>query len=167
MVMIVRRFTEEEARARNRKASLMYYYNHRPDIRAKKNKWEREQYANNPEFRERRKLRQREWSQQNREIYCARKREERKRLRNEIFNLLGNRCARCGFFDWRAFQIDHINGHGLQEMKKFKTDTRKYLVHVLEVLKSGDNKDYQLLCANCNQIKKYEKGEGVFIEKST
>jgi hypothetical protein len=32
---------------------------------------------------------------------------------------------------------------------------------ILREIKAG-SKDYQLLCANCNWIKKYEKGEGVF-----
>ncbi len=76
-----------------------------------------------------------------------------KRVKLEVFELLGNKCKGCGVSDWRVLQIDHINGGGTREKKigNYWTFFRK------EIL-SGSKK-YQLLCANCNWIKKYENNE--------
>jgi hypothetical protein len=79
------------------------------------------------------------------------------RMRKEILELLGGKCIRCGFSDSRALQIDHINGGGYKEKSKFKT-TWKWYQFILEQLKNG-SKDYQLLCANCNWIKRSEDKE--------
>jgi hypothetical protein len=78
------------------------------------------------------------------------------RLRNKILELLGNKCSRCGFSDIRALQIDHVNGKGLKEIRSM--NNWKYLHRVLDEISKG-SKDYQCLCANCNQIKKIEKKE--------
>ena len=47
---------------------------------------------------------------------------ERKRYmhkwKNAIYELLGNKCNKCGFDDKRAFQIDHINADGYIDNKK-------------------------------------------------
>lgn len=75
-------------------------------------------------------------------------------LRLKIIKLLGNKCINCGFSDWRALQIDHINGGGSKEKKT----TRNYYLIVLENIKTNNSK-YQVLCANCNWIKRYENDE--------
>ena len=73
-------------------------------------------------------------------------------LRAEVFQALGDKCS-CGFSDHRALQIDHRYGDGASERKKLGTSSRFYR-HVL-----ANPKRYQLLCANCNWIKRYEMGE--------
>jgi hypothetical protein len=78
-------------------------------------------------------------------------------LRKEIFRLLGNKCVRCGFADPRVLQIDHIHGHGTQERKK-QTNNACYYRLILNKIKNG-SKDYQLLCANCNWLKRLEQNE--------
>ncbi len=75
-------------------------------------------------------------------------------LRDALFALLGTKCACCGFTDKRALAIDHINGKGTQERKAARS-TDAYYRHILEVGGEG----YQVLCANCNQIKRIENGE--------
>ena len=82
----------------------------------------------------------------------------RQKLKNEIFDLLGNRCVCCGFSDVRALQIDHVKGNGNQEIKRFK-NVYQYYKNILDKLRSG-SKDYQLLCANHNWIKRFENNEG-------
>jgi hypothetical protein len=52
-------------------------------------------------------------------------------------------------------QIDHINGGGSQERK---TRTRWEWEIIINSFEKGENK-YQLLCANCNWIKRYEQKE--------
>ncbi len=68
---------------------------------------------------------------------------------------LGDKCVRCGFSDPRALQIDHINGGGRNERTKLGG------IYYKKVLESIINKEgkYQLLCANCNFIKRYENNE--------
>ena len=77
---------------------------------------------------------------------------ERKK-RQEVIKHLGSKCVRCSFNDWRALQIDHIEANG-------KSDTRIMGsgAYHLRVLKDKTGK-YQLLCANCNWIKRYENSE--------
>lgn len=77
--------------------------------------------------------------------------------RKKIFNLLGGEmCKKCGFDDYRALQIDHVNGGGL---KAYKNDHRlrkpMYYFRVIE----KDINSYQVLCANCNWIKRSENNE--------
>lgn len=56
----------------------------------------------------------------------------------------------------RALQIDHINGGGIKERVLYNTKDYHRLV-----LASLENKElkYQLLCANCNWIKRHENQE--------
>ncbi len=77
----------------------------------------------------------------------------RQRLRSQILDLLGNKCAVCGFSDPKALQIDHIHGGGYRQRQGVGIDNQYRLI--LEVKGEG----YQLLCANCNQIKKYVNKE--------
>lgn len=79
------------------------------------------------------------------------------RLRKSALEILGGKCVRCGFSDERALQIDHINGGGVKEIREhlFKGNYHKY---VIESVLSKKVK-YQLLCANCNWIKRSENGE--------
>jgi len=90
-------------------------------------------------------------------------RKYRLRLRMEILLLLGNKCSNpnClvpnGCMDSRCLQIDHVNGGGAKEIRKFHCGASFYL-RVIDKIKSG-SKDYQLLCANCNWIKRVENGE--------
>ena len=65
----------------------------------------------------------------------------------------GIKCKKCGFDDWRALQIDHVNGDGLLERKQIKSNAR----HLKKIKENP--KRYQVLCGNCNWIKKYENGE--------
>ena len=65
----------------------------------------------------------------------------------------GLQCRRCGYDEYPALQIDHVNGGGRAELREFK-DNRKYLEHIKQ-----NPTNYQILCANCNWLKKYEKGE--------
>jgi len=41
----------------------------------------------------------------------------RRRQRQRVIAALGGKCAKCGFSDWRALQIDHINGGGSIEQR--------------------------------------------------
>lgn len=87
----------------------------------------------------------------------------RQELKSELYILLGGKCSNpnClvpnGCSDWRCLQIDHVNGKGMIDRLK-KTGNkrncgREFYRKVLVDVKLG-SKEYQLLCANCNWIKK-------------
>lgn len=74
--------------------------------------------------------------------------------------LLGSKCANpynLPHPDWcndpRCLQIDHINGGGRKEKEKLGTNGmyKRVLSHP---------EDYQLLCSNCNWLKRWENKEG-------
>lgn|SRR5574340_69787 len=75
-------------------------------------------------------------------------------IRQRVLDLLGHKCARCGFSDDRALQIDHINGNGRKDRGKCRSP-HKFYEKVLVV----GSAEYQILCANCNTIKRHEMDE--------
>lgn len=79
--------------------------------------------------------------------------------RDKIFEILGMICIRCGFNDRRALQIDHIEGGGNMERKYLTSRGSNYLKFVLEDITENKDKNYQILCANCNWIKRSENKE--------
>lgn len=81
-------------------------------------------------------------------------REARRKTRLLVLDLLGNKCVKCGFKDIRALQVDHIKGGGLKETK----NDPNYRANLLKHLQAGNTK-FQLLCANCNFIKRYENND--------
>lgn len=77
--------------------------------------------------------------------------------RKKLIELLGNKCVICGFDDFRALQLDHVNGNGTTHRKKFGTVDVMigyYLKHLDEAVV-----DLQILCANHNWIKRFENHE--------
>ena len=76
----------------------------------------------------------------------------KRRLRIRVLEHLGDKCVKCGFDDERALQIDHIHGGGRRELQRLGGTYRVYKL----VLKSDPGVKYQLLCANCNWIKRFE-----------
>ena len=110
-----------------------------------------------------RKVYLREWSRKNRDKLRANNakfgeehpeyhRNYQRRRRREVLRAFGGKCVRCGFSDWRALQVDHINGGGSKIHREKGT-----LATWKEALDNRD--DHQLLCANCNWIKRYENDE--------
>lgn len=75
------------------------------------------------------------------------------RRRKKLIQKLGGKCVNCGITDWRLLQINHINGGGRKERlllgKKLYTD----------ILKGKREEDYNLLCANCNILYEYDRGQ--------
>jgi len=76
------------------------------------------------------------------------------KIRMKVLEALGGKC-KCGFSDDRALQVDHINSDGNIERRQV-TSGVGYYYHLLRNIHSGK---YQVLCANCNMIKRVEKKE--------
>lgn len=119
-------------------------------------------YRYKQEHRDEELARTYKWREDNREAYLASQRRaanvRRTTLREQILDILGRKCVRCGFdADSRALQIDHVNGGGSQQRKKLVFGT-PYYRHILESVQANRG-EYQILCANCNVIKRMELQE--------
>jgi len=79
----------------------------------------------------------------------------RKFYRKMLFDILGHECVKCGFKDKRALQFDHIEGKGRKDHYKYGGGmVRYYAKRPLTAIKT-----LQVLCANCNYIKRIENNE--------
>jgi hypothetical protein len=84
--------------------------------------------------------------------YRCRQTTERAKL--ATFAHLGGVCCRCGFADPRALQIDHVAGDGQGDRRLKRSRIAWY-----RAVREDAAGRFQLLCANCNWIKRWENGE--------
>lgn len=89
----------------------------------------------------------------------------RKKTRERVVKALGGKCVKCGFSDIRALQLDHINGGGNKIRKSIKGGSVKYYQAMID---NKHKKEIQLLCANCNVIKRIvNKEHGGWFREQT
>ncbi len=76
-------------------------------------------------------------------------------LRRKILEILGNKYNKCGVSDERVLQVNHING---RDRDAGVWDC--YSTHDLyrDIVNGKRKYDLNLLCANCNIIHEYERG---------
>lgn len=98
------------------------------------------------------------WALKNKEKTNEESRKYGARIRAELKAFLGNKCVKCGYDkDQRALQIDHINGGGSQEVKTMGGTVMRMKFYNNN--RALARKNLQILCANCNWIKRYENKE--------
>jgi hypothetical protein len=86
-----------------------------------------------------------------------------KEQREALLWYLGDKCVRCGIADHRVLQFDHIYGDANTDPWTYrKSNGSTGMTHrwyqYKDIAKMGTKK-YQILCANCNWIKRYERKE--------
>lgn len=74
-----------------------------------------------------------------------------RRLRAKVLIKLGDKCVLCGFTDPRALHIDHVFNDGFIERKQIPNQSTR----MRKALNDTEGR-YQILCANCNVIKRHE-----------
>lgn len=89
---------------------------------------------------------------------------KRQDIRAALLSFFGGVCCKCGFSDPRALHLDHIHGDGNKERKAGKGNKWDQY-RLIQSDPNAARARYQLLCANCNMIKQYERGEYRKIEK--
>lgn len=72
------------------------------------------------------------------------------------------KCKECGFNDIRALSVDHIDGGGCKHRKSIGRDGGRSFY--TWIIKNNYPDGFQILCFNCQSIKRFVKGEGVNIE---
>lgn len=100
-----------------------------------------------------------QYYKKNREINQLYMRKYSKNLRVKIRSIIlwyfNYHCSKCGYnADSRALQLDHINGGGSQEQREIGPISAHYYRNPQELFEK-----FQLLCANCNYIKRHENDE--------
>jgi len=74
-----------------------------------------------------------------------------RKYRTQALIKLGAKCSSCGYDDIRALHIDHKNGDGKKERNIRNTINKNISKGLIDIGR------YQLLCANCNWIKRLER----------
>lgn len=112
------------------------------------------------------RIKLRKWHKEGFENYILYRRHKDRRmsyeLREKVFAKLGSHCVKCGFSDKRALQVDHVYNDGYIDRKKNGWSDMK--IRYRTILADTEGK-YQILCANCNWIKKCEESEQRMREK--
>ena len=78
-----------------------------------------------------------------------------KKLRAAVLTVLGGRCTVCGIEDRRMLQLDHINNTGAADRRIMGGNQQVY--RWIRNNPEEAMKHYQLLCANHNAVKEYER----------
>lgn len=84
--------------------------------------------------------------------------QERQEEKKKVMDAMGGKCVQCGFNNYKALQIDHINGDGHLDKNGGRGYGFKYYTRVLTSFLNKEGR-YQLLCANCNWIKRFDNKE--------
>jgi len=77
----------------------------------------------------------------------------RQKQKNLVYNYYSNgkfNCAKCGYTNYLALTVDHINGDGNKHRREVG-DIYKFLI------RNNFPTGYQILCMNCQFVKKFEK----------
>lgn len=98
----------------------------------------------------------REYQEKNKDRLKEYAKKHQREIRKTLIILMGGKCVKCGFDDERALQIDHIHGGGYKERKE--ATSKNFNRRAIKSVKNNEGV-FQLLCANCNWIKRHENNE--------
>jgi hypothetical protein len=112
----------------------------------------REWYQKNKQrLRESKRKAMRKYRAEKPEHYREQSRLAKKRLKDKVFETFCAVCINCGFDDKRALTLDHVLNNGAEERKAI--GERGVYRRALE---SKYRNEYQVLCMNCQFIKRVE-----------
>lgn len=77
-------------------------------------------------------------------------------IKEKVYSKYGNQCAHCSEQRSPCLSIDHVNGNGAEDRRETKGSTA-FLLKVL----SDDSGEYQILCMNCQWMKRHRNKEGL------
>ena len=99
------------------------------------------------------------WSRKNQHRRNILMKERFYKLKVEVFRHYSPKliCQKCGFLDTRALSIDHIKGGGNKKRKRLGLKSGRDFYIWLK--KKGFPSGFQVLCMNCQWIKRWENNE--------
>jgi hypothetical protein len=90
-----------------------------------------------------------------RKYFSAWERKRQSQWRTRLLMFMGGECTKCQNNDYRVLQIDHVHGGGSKDRRENPVSSAFNMAK--KVFAKPD--DFQLLCANCNWIKRYDNHE--------
>jgi len=111
--------------------------------------WRAWYYRNHKKAKELKARNMRTYRKRDPEKYRQYSRERKRREREALFEMYGDQCALCGFSDKRALTLDHINGDGNKERRKYG-ERKIYRI----ALERYQPEKYRTLCMNCQFIER-------------
>ena len=108
---------------------------------------------NKDRLREEKRIAMRKARAERPEHMAAIDRRAKARQKEKLFEMYGHACARCGFEDKRALTLDHKLNNGSQERKELG---ERGVYRRAKAMHRPD--EYQILCMNCQFIKRHEDG---------
>jgi hypothetical protein len=148
----------------------MQEYNQRPEVKAKqkehyqKHKQQIKEYQNRPEIKEKNRIWRKQYYQLHKKYRNDYNKSYSANVKTEVFKHYSPelKCQKCGFNDLRALSIDHINGGGRKHRKEIGGQGNLYTWLVKNNYPNG----FQVLCMNCQFIKRIENCETGRVKKS-
>lgn len=115
-----------------------------------------ERYHNDPQCRLKQRITGDRWYNQNFLKQQEYNRERLRRIKLQVLSAYSKNlsCNRCGFKDIRALTIDHIKGNGAEHRRKLRHHN-----FYDWLIKHNFPKGYQVLCMNCQWIKRDKNKE--------
>lgn len=150
----LRRKRGRESYRRNREARLKYIKEYAEKNKEKIKEYRKQYYRKN---KKRIKTRTKKNWNKNKVKFNIERNKKRQELKRKVIQILGGKCIQCGVDDMRCLQLDHIHGGGTEERSKM--NVRAIYRFILNNPREEWEHKYQLLCANCNWIKKFENWE--------
>lgn len=146
-------YAKEHAAEKQREASRRYRERHAERLKQEKD----ERYSDPQQLAELREYWRKKTAKWRKDNSTGAKSLDAKYYQNaktKAFGLLGGKCVKCGWADERALQIDHVIAIG-DEARRLLNQRGVKLYRA--VFKNPEM--FQLLCANCNWIKRHELKE--------
>ncbi len=92
-----------------------------------------------------------QWQRDNPERQAEFQRNSHRKLRQEVLNAYGGKCACCGETQYEFLAIDHIDGNGAAHRRENKLAKGTAFYYWLR--REDWPEGFQVLCHNCNQAK--------------
>lgn len=122
----------------------------RRETRGKENARRRELYANDMEWRDKKRASDRQAYQRRKTEAQEHQRSKYRSMKETIFERYGGKCECCGETRKEFFAIDHVFGGGTRARREQRHNQSLYLM----LSKCEERlKEYRILCHNCNMSK--------------
>lgn len=98
----------------------------------------------------------RAYREKNRSLMYKKAQTYRLGLKNKVLDHYGRECKQCSFSDYRALHVDHVDNNGAEEREKLGGKNFSGYRFYKYLIDQNFPIGYQILCANCNNIKQWE-----------
>lgn len=94
------------------------------------------------------------WNDKNKDYYRRKRKEYSARDKRIAIDGYGGQCVNCGITDHDLLCFDHVNNDGAERRERCTYERTGGAALAAKLIKLGFPRDFQLLCFNCNHLKK-------------